>query len=209
MKNYLLDTLDRAFGYPQYPLWSIDDLECRLESIRELLLPRDSKFDTIGSIFKDLVSNYDSTGKASSIVTSNSNDLLQQAAHAVQMGKRSLESLNNVNELYTWSEGNCIWSNEIQSEINEYRHDDILTYEYRDGRTYRSLSLIITCIALLIDEEDSVILSISTTVNGKTFRIPIGRSTSTRIFETVVKENFPIEMHNLIKSVAKERRAMD
>ena len=197
-----------AFGYPQYPLWSIDDLECRLESIRELLLPRDPKFDTIGSVFKDLVSSNDSTRNPLSMPASNSDDLLQEAARGFQIGKRSVENLNNVNELFTWSEGDCIWSNDIQTAANERRNDDILTYEYRDGRTSRSLSLIITCIALLVDEGKCVILSINSTVNGKTCRIPMGRYTNTRDFDALVQENLSIELRNLIKSVAKERRAI-
>ncbi len=205
LKRYLVDTFNIAFGYPQYQPWTISDLECRLESIRELLSPRNSKLDTTDAIFKDWVSSCNNTAHSSSSTINHvQHDLFQKAAMEFQKAKKNFSNSNN--DQYSWSDGGCTWLDNIQTETNERRHDDILTYDYRDGRMSGSCSIIITCLATLTDDGNCITLSISSVTNGRTCRIPIGRYSKTQNFSGDMQKNFTTELGNLIKSIAKERR---
>lgn len=211
LKNYLIDTCDMAFGYPQYSLWSINNLECRLELIHELLRPANTQLNTTEVIFKNLVTSSQSMKTPSSLTAKNvSNDAFQKMALAIPLAKKKIANLSSTTIEYSWSnEENCTWLDSMQTAgANGRRHDDILTYSYRDRRMSGSVSIIITFIAVLIDEEKSIKLSISSTVNGKTCRIPIDRYAVSENFDALIQRNFLDELQNLIKSIAKERKHM-
>ena len=205
LKNYLIDTFNIAFGYPECSPWSIDDLQRRFESIHELLSPRDPRLDTTDTIFRELVSSCHSTTRTSSTATNSSPDMFQKAAMAFELAKKNFSRLNN--DQYSWSDGDCTWVENIETGDNERRHDDILTYDYREGRMSNSFSIIITCIATLTDGGNLITLSIGSTVNGKVCRVPIGRYSRTQNIAADVQKNFSIELNNLMKSIAKERRS--
>lgn len=202
LKRYLVDTFNIGFGYPQYQPWTIRDLECRLESIRELLSPRNPRLNTTEVIFKQLASALKTPLPASSTTTNVHQDIFQKAAIAFQEAKRKF---SNSDDQYSWSDGSCTWLDSTQTAMNERRHDDILTFNYRDGRMTGRCSIIITCLATLIDEETCITLSISSPVNGRISRIPIGCYSRTQNFTMDLQKNFIIELDNLIKSIAKER----
>jgi hypothetical protein len=203
LKRYLVDTFNIAFGYPQYQPWTISDLECRLESIRELLSPRNPKLNTTEAIFKNLASTQNNPLPASSTTINVHQDIFQKVAIAFQEAKRNF---SNSNDQYSWSDGGCTWLDSTQTAMNERRHDDILTFDYRDGRMAGRCSIIITCLATLTDKKTCITLSISSPVNGRISRIPIGCYSRTQNFKMDFQKNFIIELDNLIKSIAKERR---
>lgn len=206
LKNYLFDTFSIAFGYPQYSPWSINDLQCRLESIHELLSPRKSQLDTIDAAFGELISISHSARDAPASTTNTPQDAFQRAAMAFQLAKKNFLSLYN--HQFFWFDGGCKWVEGIDMGESERRHDDVLTYEYQDKarRLSGNFSIIITCIATLADEGNLITLSLGSSVDGKTCRIPIGRYSKNQNIAADVQKNFAMELGNLIKSIAKERR---
>jgi hypothetical protein len=206
LKKYLIDTFDIGFGYPQYQPWTISDLECRLESIRELLSPRNLKLNTTEAIFKELISTYNNTMPTSSTATNVQDDIFQKASIAFQQAKTSFAK--SANDQYSWSDGSCTWLDSTQTSMNEHRHDDILTYYSRDRHISSSCSIIITCLATLIDEENCIALSIGSAVNGKMSRIPIGHYSKSQNYIAEFEKRFIVELNNLIISIAKEQRAI-
>jgi hypothetical protein len=206
LKTYLTDTFNIGFGYPQHQPWIINDLECRLESIRELLSPRNPKLNTTEVIFKELISTYNTTMPTSSTTTNIQHDIFQKASIAFQQAKTSFSK--STNDQYSWSDGSCKWLDSTQTSMNERRHDDILTYYSRDRHISSSCSIIITCLATLIDEENCIALSIGSAVNGKMSRIPIGHYSKSQNYMVEFEKRFIIELNNLIISIAKEQRAI-
>ena len=202
LKIYLIDTFNIGFGYPEYQPWTISDLECRLDSIRELLLPKNPKLNTIDAVLKDLGSAYNIPLLVSSTINNMDQDIFERAAKAFQDGKRKFSESNSK---YLWSDGGCTWLDSTQTAMNERRHDDILTFKYGD----RGLicSIIITCLATLADKGNYITLSISSGVNGRTSRIPIGCYNKSQNFTIDFEKRFPIELNNLLKSIANERKA--
>lgn len=209
LKNYLFDTFSIAFGYPQQSPWFINDLQCRLESIHELLLPSNSRLDTTNAVFEELISVSHSIRDLPAAITTNApQDPFQKAAMAFQLAKKNFLSLYN--HQFFWFDGGCKWLENIEMSENERRHDDILTYEYQDRarRLSGNFSILITCITTLTDEGNLITLSLSSSVNGKTCRIPIGRYSITQNIAADVQKHFAMELSNLIKAIAKERRSI-
>jgi hypothetical protein len=204
LKRYLVDTFNIGFGYPEYQPWTINDLECRLEAIRELLSPRNRTLTTTDAIVKDLASAHNIPLPTTSTTTNIHQDIFEKAAIAFQKGKTNFS--NSSNDQYLWSDGGCRWLDSTQTAMKERRHDDILTFEYRDGRMSGRCSIIITCLATLTDKDTCITLSINSAVNGRIIRIPIGCYSTSQNFTMDVQKNFVIELDNLIKSIAKERR---
>jgi hypothetical protein len=128
-------------------------------------------------------------------------DIFEIAANAFQNAKRKFSESNNK---YSWSDGGCLWLDSTQIAMNERRHDDILTF--RDGDGGMTRSIIITCLATLADKGNRITLSISSGVNGKTIRIPIVCCSSQNV-TLYFEEKFSIELNNLLKSIANERKA--
>lgn len=206
LKTYLIDTFNIGFGYPEHEPWTISGLECRLESIRELLLSRDSKLVTTDDIFKNLISTFNTTERVASTITNINQDIFQKASIAFQEAKRNFAE--SMNDQYKWSDGSCTWIDSAQTLMNECQHDDILTYYCRDRHMPSSCSIIITCLATLTDEGNRITLSVGSVVNGKISRIPVGHYNKNENYMGAFKRDFVVELNNLIKSITKERRAM-
>jgi hypothetical protein len=203
LKTYLIDTFSIAFGYPHRQPWSIGDLECRLESIHELISPRNPKMDSADAIFQDLLSTSNITV---SILPDDHQDIFQKASNAFYQAKTKFSKMNE-NE-YSWSDGSCVWLDSTQTPMNERRHDDILTYHSRDRRMLNSFSIIITSLATLSADGNIMTLSIGSTTNGRMSRIPIGRYVQSKDYLAEFLVDFTIELNNLFISVCKERKAL-
>jgi hypothetical protein len=203
LKMYLMDTFDCAFGYPHHHPWTINDLECRLKSILQLLKPIEPKLNTIDGILQELISISDSLPIPPITANDAQRDAFEKASEAFYQAKKHF--LENGQNQYEWSDGRCTWVHSPHSSINEYRNDDVLTYHFLRGRTTTSFSVIITCLASCHEEGSVMTLSISSNVNGKTIRMPIGQYSTAQDF-TNVQENFKTELKNLLLAIYKERK---
>jgi hypothetical protein len=205
LKMYLIDTFDRAFGYPHYHPWTINDLECRLKSILQLLKPIEPELNTIDSIFQKLISISDSLPTPPIAANDAQGRAFEKASKAFFQAKKHF--LENGQNQYEWSDGGCAWVHSPHSSINERHNDDILTYYSIRGR--RTYSVIITCWASCIEEGRVMTLSISSNVNGKAIRMPIGQYSSAQDYAANVQENFRTELTNLLLAVYKERKPIE
>lgn len=204
LQRYLKETFNRAFGYPHYHPWTINDLKCRLESILELLKPSELKLNTIDAIFQGLMSISNSLPTAPVTTNNAQQDAFEKASKAICQAKKHF--LADRQDRYEWSDGRCTWVHSLHSLINEYRSDDVLTYQSFRGRTPISCSIIITCLASSSDEGRVIALSISSNVNGKTIQMPIGQYSTAQDYATDAQENFITELTNLLLAVYKERK---
>ncbi|CAF1067890.1 unnamed protein product [Rotaria sp. Silwood1] len=82
LKMYLMDTFDCAFGYPNYHPWTINDLECRLESIHQLLVLNVPELTTVSAIFQQLASISDSLPTPPITINDAQRDAFEKAAKA-------------------------------------------------------------------------------------------------------------------------------
>ena len=197
-----------AFGYPEYPPWTVSDLACRLESIRELLASRNSKRNESSDVFQDLLSTHKDPLPAGDDQLDADLDLFQKASRVFQRGKAAyLAQSTDRRHEYSWSDLACKWLDSTQTPCNERRHDDILTYYHRDKSTYASCSVIITCLAVFVKQENSVHLSIGSASNGVMCRVPLGSLQDSNHDLQEKVECFVIELNNLIISISKQRRA--
>jgi len=206
LKTYLIDTFDIGFGYPQYQPSTISGLECRLESIRELLLSRNVKLDATDAIFQELLATSTITAPTAAFTPDIHQDIFQRASNAFQKAKTSFSEFN-LNK-YSWADGGCAWFDDTQTLTNERRHDDILTYFSWKANQSSSCSIIITCLAIVDDNENIITLSIGSTANVKMSRIPIGRYGKNQDYIKEFEDAFIIGLENLIISICKERRAI-
>jgi hypothetical protein len=204
LKTYLTDTFNIGLGYPEYQPWTINDLECRLESIHELISPSNPKIDTIETAFQNLITASTATVPITPLIPHVLQDIFEKASYAFQQAKTNF-SESNLNQ-YSWSDGSCTWWDSTQIPINERRHDDILTYCSWIRNKSSICSIIITCLATVSDN-GSITLSIGSTVNGKMSRIPIGRYDKNQNYFKEFQDGFIIELKNLLISICKERRA--
>ena len=206
LKMYFNDTFARAFGYPHHTLWTIADLESRLESICELLLANDSRPNRLDRILQDLASMGDIASSATSVaIQAIQGDVFEQASKVFHNAKQTL-AMDDQRQ-YSWSDGRCTWVKIAHSTINECRNDDILTYDYRRGKTTTSYSVIITCLAECT-EGLVMTLSISSTVNGKNIRMPLGQYSTSQDYSKPVQESFRRELENLLLAIYRERKLM-
>ena len=207
MKIYLNDTFDRGFGYPYHQLWTLTDLECRLESIRELFLPNNLKLERAELIFQELASISDVTpSTVSQPIRKAHYAAWDKAAQAFHEAKQALN--NDGQHRYSWSDGYCHWVENSYSTIQECRNDDILTYQYHRGRNIISYAVIITCLAKLSDEGLLMTLSINSSINGKLIRIPLGQYSTNQDYNQTLGESFKIELKNLLLAIYKERKSI-
>jgi len=204
LKMYLMDTFDRAFGYPHYHPWTINDLECRLKSILQLLKPIESELNTIDSIFQKLISISDSLPTPPIAANDAQGRAFEKASKAFFQAKKHF--LENGQNQYGWSDGRCTWVHSPHSSINECRNDDVLTYYSLRGRMTTSYSVIITCLANCSEEGRVMTLSISSNVNGKTIQMPIGQYSIAQDYAASAQENFKKELTNLLLAVYRERK---
>ncbi len=204
LKMYLIDTFDRAFGYPQHHPWTINDLECRLKSILQLLMPSEPKLNTIDGIFQELILISDSLPTPPITVHDAQRYAFEKASKAFCQAKKHF--LENREDQYQWSDGSCTWVHSPHSSINECHNDDVLTYSLVRGRTTTSYSVIITCLARSSEEGRVITLSISSNVNGKTIQVPIGQYSTAQDYATIVQENFITGLTNMLLAIYKERK---
>ncbi|CAF0765289.1 unnamed protein product [Adineta steineri] len=204
LKMYLMDTFDRAFGYPYHHPWTINDLECRLKSILQLLTPIEPKLDTTDGIFQELISISDVVSIPPIATGSIQRDAFAKASGAFYQAKKHF--LDNRQNQYEWSDGHCIWVHNPHSSINERDNDDVLTYHLTRGRTTTSYSVIITCLASCSEEGSVMTLSIGSDVNGKTIRMPIGQYSTAQDYIADVQEKFKAELRNLLLAIYNERK---
>jgi len=195
LKRYLIDTFDRAFGYPHHHPWTINDLKCRLESILQLLMPIEPKLNTIDGIFQELILISDSLPTPPISVHDAQRNAFEKASKAFCQAKKHF--LENRQDQYQWFDGHCTWVHSPHSSINECRNDDVLTYCLVRGRTTTSYSVIITCLARSSEERRVMTLSISSNVNGKTIQVPIGQYSIAQDYAIIVQENLTTELMNV------------
>ncbi|CAF3919413.1 unnamed protein product [Rotaria sp. Silwood1] len=206
LKMYLMDTFDCAFGYPNHHPWTINDLECRLESIHQLLIPNVPQLTTISAIFQELASISNASPIPPITINDTQRYAFEKASKAFCQAKEYF--LQDGQNQFEWSDGNCTWVYSPHSSINECRNDDVLTYHSFRGRTTITYSVIITCLASSI-EGVVMALSISSNINGKTIRMPIGQYSTAQDYATDVQENFRTELKNLLLAVYKERKPIE
>ena len=206
LKTFFNDTFDRAFGYPYHPLWTVVDLESRLESIRELLIASDTRPNGLDEILQELASMEDTPPSLAAVSARNAEDVaFEKASKAFHDAKHALTTDDQ--HQYSWSDGRCTWMKIAHSTINERRNDDILTYDYRRGKTSTSYSVIITCLAEY-SEGLVMTLSISSSVNGKNIRMPLGQYPIGQDYSKPIQENFRRGLEYLLLAIFKERRPM-
>ncbi|CAF4027885.1 unnamed protein product [Rotaria sp. Silwood1] len=198
LRTYLIDTFNRAFGFPEYEPWTIEDLECRIKSIRELLTSDDSKLNSIESIFQNLLRL---TASHKFIEKSTHPAAIQKAADTFTQVKKKFSDSHS--DKFMWFDGNCTWLNSAQHPMNEYRHDDILTYFWR-GQSY---SLIIICFTNINDEGKIITLAIGSTVHDKMIQIPLGQYSIAQNYVKELEQIFDTELKNLLLSIYNEQKA--
>ena len=208
LQSYLMDTFNMAFGYPDYQPWTISGLVCRLESIHELLSPRNVELVGPNHVFKDLMSTDTDALPAEDDPSDAGLDLFQIASRVFRRGKASfLAKFNDQWHEYSWLDVGCKRLDSAQTLKNEYRHDDILTYYYRDRYTSTSCSVIITCLAVFVKHESRVHLSIASPSNGAMCHVPLGflENSDDDLHEKA--QGFVVELNNLLICISKQRKA--
>ena len=203
--KYLIDTFDRGFVYPYHHPWMIGDLKSRLESIRELLSAKNPMSDTTDTIFQQLASVASSTSP-SIIAIGKEQNAFHKASEVFSQAKQHF--INDGQSPYTWSDGYCAWVNTLHNSINECQHDDVLTYHSFSRNMTTNYSVIISCLASLNNDKDVITLSISSSVNGKMIRLPIGHYSIAQDYGSDVKKIFEIELKNLLLAIIKERKSL-
>jgi hypothetical protein len=201
LKRYLMDTFDRAFGYPHYHPWSINDLKCRLELILRLLIPSEPQLNTIDGIFEELISITDWLPTPPITFYGAQGDAFEKASKAFCQAKKYF--LENGKNQYRWSDGRCTW---VHNSMNECRNDDVLIYCSFRGETSTSYLVIITCLARFNEKERMMALFISSNVNGKTIQVPIGQYSTVQDYALTVQKNFVIELTNILLAIYNEQK---
>ena len=206
MKNNLIDTFNRAFGYPDYRPWTLLDLQVRLEMIHELISPSNPKDRSVSTIFDDLRSIPDTKSVVKNPAL---NDLrsraLDRAADAFCKAKRMFVETDP--DHLDWSNKNCVWMDSSDGLMREFRYDDILTHYKTQRGVPMNYSMIITFIARLSDNDRMITLSIGGNVNGKNVQVPIILDSTARDFTTNVTTSFPIELKTLLFTICNEKKS--
>ncbi|CAF1650079.1 unnamed protein product, partial [Adineta ricciae] len=206
LKKYLLNTFDRAFGYPGHHPWTLDDLECRLKSILHLLIPVEPKLDAVDGIIQELISISDPSTVTSTVMDNVYDEKFEKASQTFYQAKKHF--IDSGRNQYEWSYGCCTWIHHPQKSINECYNDDILTYHSSRGRTTTTYSIIVRCLAKCSEEGRVIALSISSDVNGRTIEIPIGEYSTAQDYHKDVVELFQVELKNLLLAVYIERTSL-
>ncbi|CAF1416937.1 unnamed protein product [Adineta ricciae] len=206
LKKYLLNTFDRAFGYPGHHPWTLDDLECRLKSILHLLIPVEPKLDAVDGIIQELIFISNPSTVTSTVMDNVYDEKFEKASQAFYQAKKHF--IDSGRNQYEWSYGCCTWIHHPQKSINECYNDDILTYHSSRGGTTTTYSIIVRCLAKCSEEGRVIVLSISSDVNGRTIEIPIGEYSTAQNYHKDVVELFQVELKNLLLAVYIERTSL-
>ena len=207
LRRYLIDTFDRAFGYPHHHPWTINDLQCRLESILQLLKPIESKLSSIDEIFQELASISDTPLSPPLTTYDAYRDAFEKASKAFVQAKQHF--LNSHQNHYLWFDGHCTWVSNPHSSIKECHNADVLTYQLFQGRKSISYSVIITCWARCSDDGRVMTLCISSDVNGTKIEMPIGQHSTAQDYTNDVQESFLKELTYLLLAIYKERKPIE
>ncbi len=202
----MIDAFDTGFDCRDYEPSTINSLERRLESIQELLLPSNPNLMTTEAIFQELFSICNTPAPVLSMGTSIHQDIFEKASNAFYEAKKVFLETNP--NQYSWSEGTCTWLNNAYSTNNERRHDDILTYHVLNRGTSSSYSIIITCLATVSNDGNTIKLSVGSPINGEMIQMPIGHYGKAENYMTEFKRKFINELDNLLKSILKQRKAI-
>ena len=199
---YLNDTFERAFGYPNQELWTVVDLETRLELMLNLLIVPDSETNTLKSNF-DLLMNLPMHRLVPNI---GQNANLENVSDVLQKAKDDLVKSNP--QIYSWADGNCEWVQTLRNQSLEYRNDDVLMYQERIGLKLSFFLLPITCFSQIFDENQRIRITIATSTNGKLIEIPVGLYRTMDNFDSDLSENFMRSLKDLVFAVYSKRQAM-
>ena len=202
---YLTDTFDHGFGYPHQHPWTLGDLECRLEAIQELLSPSQSKLNTSDAIFQALASASDSTPPSTTVADGARRDILGEVSKAFCEAKQQFVEDGHQ---YSWSDGSCSWMESPSVGSNEYRHDDVLTYQSFFRNKSTSYAVIITCWASFGQDGRTMTLSIGSSACGKMIRMPLIQCSTAVDAPLVLREIFKKEVKNVLLAIYKERKAV-
>lgn len=207
LRKYLNDTFDRAFGYHEYHPWTINNLKCRLESILRLLTPNEPKLITMGDIFKELISIQNSSSTTPVVAYGDERDIFEKASEAFCQAKKYL--LQDMNNQFQWTNGNCIWIRSQNSSISKCYHDDILNYSSFQESAIILYRIIVRCLARYISEEHVVALFISSDINGKTIEMPLGKYPTSQDYTIDIQKIFKIEITNLLLAIYNEQKPLE
>jgi hypothetical protein len=193
-----------VFGFPDYEPMPIDDLEVRVELIRELLLPSNPNLVTVQDCFQELIHIRNTLVPVRPVDTSIHHDIFKKAANAFYAAKTHFLQIHP--NRYSWSDGTCSWFDDSYNANNERQHEDTLTYYTGNRNTSCSCSIKIICLANVTDEGNVITLSICSQVNGTIIRIPLGQYTKGQNYTKEFEDKFAAELKNLIISVCKQEK---
>ncbi|CAF1008546.1 unnamed protein product [Adineta ricciae] len=204
LTRYLNDTFSYAFGYPDYPPWTIDDLEVRLESICELICPSDKNLHSIEEISQCTLSIAQVPKQLPPRQSIAQQNIFVKASYAFSEAKQIFFKLHN--QRYSWSYGDCIWLSNSYSLLDEHQNYDILMYHELQRNMVRYCPTIIVCLASFLEKERMITFSIGSPVNGKMLRFPIGQYSTDQDCEEEFRENFQIELKHLLLALYKQSK---
>ena len=204
MSAYLTDTFDHGFGHPHHHPWTLGDLECRLEAIHELLSPSHSTLNTSDAIFQALASASDSTPPSTTVSDGARRDILGDVSKAFCAAKQQFVEDGHQ---YSWSDGSCSWMESPSVGSNEYRHDDVLTYQSFFRNKSTSYAVIITCWTSFGQDGRTMTLSIGSSACGKMIRMPLLQCFTAVSAPLKLEKVFRTEVKNVLLAIYKERSA--
>ncbi|CAF0943438.1 unnamed protein product [Adineta ricciae] len=120
LTRYLNDTFNYAFGYPDYPPWTIDGLEDRLESICELICPSDKNLHSIEEISHCTLSIAQVPKQLLPRQSIAQQNIFVKVSYAFSKAKQIFSKLYN--QRYSWSYSNCIWLSNSYSLLDEHQN---------------------------------------------------------------------------------------
>lgn len=203
---YLTDTFDHGFGHPHHHQpWTLGDLECRLEAILELLSPSQPTFNTADAIFQALASTSDTTPPSTTVTDGARRDALAEVSKAFCEAKQHfVEDAHH----FSWSDGWCSWMQSPSVGSNEYRHDDVLTFQSFFRNKSINCAVIITCWTSFAPDGRTMTLSIGSSACGKMIRVPLLQCPTAVSGPLNVREIFGKEVKNLLVGIYKQRVAV-
>lgn len=206
LKTYLMDTFDRAFGYPKHQPWTLCDLQVRLEVLHNLLVPG-KIYNSCSAVFQDLalMSGNRTTNTAHSSLLDHGRNAFETAARVITEAKRAFVAKNPNH--YRWSSGDCAWIDASTATSVQCQHNDILIYASLINGRLVDEHLMITFFAQLSENHRMITISIGTTCFGKDVRIPVVYQGEGEDYSNTFQERFETEFKSLLVAIKKERES--
>ena len=198
------DTFNRAFGYPFEPLWTINDLECRLNIMLETLQSTDPKLNKLDTIFQKLLNLPKENLTTSLILDKTRQNVLNNVTTAIHLAKMELVN-DDRKQQYCWSDGHCDWTEILHDKQVEYRNDDVLMYTQYSGRTMTQYLINVTCTARFSKSLDLIYIALNSNLYGQMIEIPIGRYGIKEKFEENIKQEFEGALFALLSIIYKQQ----